>query len=155
MVILALALIAAWLIWSGLYTPLLLGLGALSVGLTLVLALRMRLFRKSVFALDLVPRMFGFWASLLIDIVRSNIQVARIVLSPKLPTAPVLVKLEPKGLGPIGQATLANSITLSPGTITIDSEQHQMLVHCVDAVSADDLRKSSCADRVNQIMGGR
>lgn len=155
MLILAAALTSTWLIWSGMFKPLLLVLGAVSVVLTIIMAVRMRLLRKSVFALALLPRMFGFWTSLLIDIIKSNIAVAKIVLSPRLPIAPTLLRLKTPTPGAIGQATLANSITLSPGTITIDSHRGELLVHCVDQQSADELRVGNHGERANRAVAGR
>ena len=69
LLILVVALVATWLVWSGLYKPLLLGLGVVSVALSLWLSLRLGLHHRAVFALDLVPKLLGFWASLLDDII--------------------------------------------------------------------------------------
>ena len=149
------ALAATWLIWSDIREPMLLALGALSIGLTLWIAVRMDLTAKPVFALDLIPRMFGLWFSLFIDVVRSALQVARIVLSPGLPVSPTLVKLTPGNLGTIGQATLANSITLSPGSITIDAHEGVFSVHCLTTVAAGDVSRSNLDERVFRAMGAR
>ena len=94
LLILAVSLAATWLIWSGLYKPVVLGLGVLSVILTLWLAVRMNLLRREVFALDLAPRMVLFWLGLLVDIVKSNLVVARIILTPEMPISPRMVELE-------------------------------------------------------------
>jgi multicomponent Na+:H+ antiporter subunit E len=96
LLILVVALVVTWLVWSGLYKPLLLGLGVVSVALTLWLSVRMGLHRRAVYALDLVPKLLGFWALLLVDIIKSNFVVARIILSPGLPISPTLVQLEPE-----------------------------------------------------------
>jgi multicomponent Na+:H+ antiporter subunit E len=153
--ILAVALVATWLVWSGLYKPLLLSLGVLSVALTLWLSVRMGLHQKAVFALDLVPRMLGFWFSLLVDIVRSNFIVARIILSPSLPISPTIVKLEPPLEGQVGRATLANSITLTPSTVTLDAHRGVFLIHCLTEASAQETRNGDLGERLRKRLGDR
>ena len=155
LLILAVALVATWLVWSGLYKPLLLGLGVVSVALTLWLSVRMGLHHRAVYALDLVPRLLGFWASLLVDIIKSNFVVARIILSPSLPISPTLVQLEPELEGQVGRATLANSITLTPSTVTIDAHRGVFLVHCLTAESAHETRESDLGKRLQRALGDR
>ena len=155
LLILVVALAATWLVWSGLYKPLLLGLGVLSVGLTLWLSVRMKLHYKAVYALDLVPRLVAFWAGLLVDIVKSNLVVARIILTPSLPISPTLVRLEPKLEGQVGRATLANSITLTPSTVTLDAHRGVFLVHCLTEDSARETGNSDLGERLHRAIGDR
>jgi multicomponent Na+:H+ antiporter subunit E len=155
LLILAAALVATWLVWSGMFKPLLLGLGAVSVALTLWLSVRMGLHQKAVFALDLVPRMLRFWFTLLVDIVRSNFIVARIILTPGLPISPTMVKLEPPLEGQVGRATLANSITLTPSTVTLDAHRGVFLVHCLTEASANEIRDGDLGDRLQRTLGDR
>ncbi len=154
-VILALALSATWLIWSGLYKPLLLALGMVSVGLTLWLSVRMGLHRKEVFALDLVPRLLGFWATLMVDIIKSNFVVARIILHPSLPISPTMVKLTPELKGQVARATMANCITLTPSTVTLDAFRGEFLVHCLTERSAAETRESTLGQDLQRTLGDR
>lgn len=154
-VILVLALAMTWLVWSGLYKPLMLALGVLSIGVTVWLCLRMGLHRKEVYALDLVPRMFGIWASLVVDVVKSNFTVARIILSPSLPISPTMVTLEPPLEGQVGRATLANSITLTPSTVTLDVHRGVFKVHCLTAESARETREGDLGERLRRALGDR
>lgn len=153
--ILILALEATWLVWSGFYKPLLLGLGGVSVILACWLCWRMGLLRREVFALDLVPRLLGFWASLFVDIVKSNFTVARIVLSPSLPISPTMVELEPPLEGQVGRATMANSITLTPSTVTLDAHRGKFIVHCLTEDSARETRESDIGERLQRALGDR
>ena len=155
LLILAVSLAATWLIWSGLYKPVVLGLGVLSVILTLWLAVRMNLLRREVFALDLAPRMVLFWLGLLVDIVKSNLVVARIILTPKMPISPRMVELEPGLEGLVGQATLANSITLTPSTVTLDNHEGRFVVHCLTEASARDTEANDLGVRVKKALGDR
>jgi multicomponent Na+:H+ antiporter subunit E len=155
LLMLALAVVVTWLVWSGLYKPLLFGLGAVSVGLTLWLAVRMDLTNRTYFALDLLPRMLGYWAWLVKEIVISNFTIAKIILSPSLPIAPNMVKLEVPTKGPIGQATLANSITLTPCTLTIDAHDDRFIVHCLTTQSAAELEAGEMGRRVVRAVAER
>ena len=147
LLLLAMILAAAWLLWSGLYKPLLLGLGAFSVALCLWLAHRIGVFREpSPFAA--VIRLPRFWGWLLIEIVRSSIDVARVILDPKLPISPTVVRFDTRCKGPVGQAILGNSITLSPGTVTLDVHEGSVTVHCLTEKSARDLGTGELDRRV-------
>lgn len=131
-------LAAVWLLWSGLYKPLVIGLGALSCLLTAFIAHRIGFFNQST-SLHLLPRMPGYWFKLFIEIIKSSIDVTRIVLNPKLPISPTEIEIKAAPKGPIGQAILGNSITLSPGTVTIDVFEGRMRIHCLTKESADEL----------------
>lgn len=144
------ALAAAWLLWSGLYKPHLLALGALSLALSLWFARRIGTFREASPFLTLLdlPR---FWAWLLVEIVKSSIDVARIILSPKLPISPALVEFDTACKGPIGQVILGNAITLSPGTVTLDVYADRIKVHCLTAQGAEAIRSGEADRRAAQI----
>lgn len=136
--ILLVILIAAWLLWSGIYKPIVLGLGVFSCLLCIYIAHRVGFFRQPS-GLRIIPRLPGYWAWLLVGIIKSGIDVAKIILNPKLPINPSVVEIEAKPKGPVGQATLGNAITLSPGTVTIDDYEGKLLVHCLTNEGAEEL----------------
>jgi multicomponent Na+:H+ antiporter subunit E len=146
--VLALLLVAAWLLWSGLYKPLLIGLGALSVTLTLYVVGRMNYFTNETYALRYPPRLLGFWSWIGGEIVKSSIDVARIVLAPKLRIEPCVVALDVQELDQVDQALLGNSITLTPGTLTLDVHDGRALVHCLTPASAAALESGEMQRRV-------
>lgn len=151
----ALALFAvAWLLWSGHYTPLLLSLGALSCGLVYVIARRTGFFERDVYSLHLGPRLPGFWLWLLKEIVVSNIQVARIVLNPKMPISPTIVTIDASHLPAAVQATLANSITLTPGTVSMDIDHGIIEVHCLTREAAESLKEGEMVRRASKLAEG-
>lgn len=131
-------LAAVWLLWSGLYKPLVIGLGAASCLLTAFIAHRIGFFKEST-SIHVLPRMPRYWFQLFIDIVKSSIDVTRIILNPKLPISPTEVELKAAPKGPFGQAILGNSITLSPGTVTIDVFEDRLRIHCLTKESAEEL----------------
>jgi len=97
-------------------------------------------FFKNHIALRALPRLPGYWAWLLLEIIKSSIDVARIILSRKMPITPTLVELEASTNGPVGQAILGNAITLSPGTVTLDVYDGRLRVHCITQAGATALK---------------
>ncbi|MEM8659815.1 MAG: Na+/H+ antiporter subunit E, partial [Pseudomonadota bacterium] len=88
LLLLFVTLAIVWLLWSGLYKPLVLGLGVFSCFLSVLLAHRMGFFRHQAMW-RVLPRLPGYWWWVLKEIVSSSIDVAKIVLSPKLEISPV------------------------------------------------------------------
>ena len=146
--ILAVLLIAAWVLWSGYLKPLLLGLGALSCLLTVWIVRRMGYFDDENFAFHYDWRLLGFWAWLGREVVVSSIEVARIVLRRRLVVEPRVVNIDGSGLGPVDLALLGNSITLTPGTLTLDVHEGRLLVHALTADGAAALERGEMQRRV-------
>lgn len=144
----------AWLLWSGHYSPLLLLLGALSCGLVLLLASRTGFFEIDVYALHLGPRLPRYWFWLLKEITKANFAVARIVLSPRMPIEPVIVSVDARHLPLVSQATLANAITLTPGTVSIDVDRGMIEVHCLTAAAAEELKGGEMVRRAAMLTEG-
>ena len=136
---LLLILSLSWVLWSGIYKPLLLGLGLFSAFLSAWLAHRMGFFRHPIPPRALV-RLPVFWWWLLKEVIKSSINVALVVLKPSLPISPTMVELKTTESSEAGKVILGNSITLSPGTVTIDMHSNQLLVHCLTRQSAEDLQ---------------
>ena len=143
----------AWLLWSGMFKPLLIGLGVVSCLLVLVLSKRMDFFEKDVFSLHLVWRLLPFWGWLGKELVVANLQVARVVLSRDMPMSPTVIRLQALSPDPVGQAILGNSITLTPGTVTVDDHEGELLVHCLTREGADALIEGEMNRRVAALTG--
>lgn len=141
----------AWLLWSGIYTPLLVTLGLISCGLTVFLARRMGFFRTHYFSIPRLARLLPFWGWLGKELVKSNFQVARVVLSPSLAISPTVVTIKADAQDPLGQAILGNAITLTPGTVTLDDHEGELLVHCLDRKTASELEAGEMNRRVAAI----
>jgi multicomponent Na+:H+ antiporter subunit E len=131
------------------YKPLMLTLGALSVALTILLAWRMRFFKKRLFALRFSFGILRYWGWLFIEVVKSSIQVMRVVLRPTIEVAPVVVKIPRNQRSEFQTMMLGNSITLTPGTITLDVDEDTILVHALTEAGADDLVAGEMARRVD------
>ncbi len=142
-----LVLVAAWLLWSGLYKPLLLTLGAISCALCVYLATRMNFF-ETTSILPLLPRLPLYWLWLLKEIALSSLEVARVVLSPRLELSPTIVDLDAEAQTELCHVILGNSITLTPGTITLDIYKGRLVVHALTAEGAAALKEGKMNRRV-------
>lgn len=143
-----------WLLWSGIYVPLLLVLGVASCMLVTWLARRIGFFDIELYVLHQSPRLPGFWLWLMKEIFKANFEVARIVLSPRLPIQPQVVTIDASHLPRPSQATLGNSITLTPGTLTLDIDCGRIEVHCLTDDSAVELKRGEMARRAAKLTGG-
>ena len=144
----------SWLLWSGLYKPLLIILGAFSCILSDYLAHRMGFFKHHRDLLHIIPRLPGYWMWLLKEIVLSSIDVAKLILNPSLPITPKVVVLKALPETDVGQVILGNSITLSPGTVTLDVYEGEILVHCITNDSANELEKGEANRRAAALERG-
>lgn len=151
MLVLLVPLVAAWLLWSGIYKPLLLVLGLLSCVLTIYIKHRMDYFETDVFALRFGRRLLGYWLWLAKEVVKSSLDVARIVLSPSLPISPKVVKIKASCEHPVDQAILANSITLTPGTLALDVYKGEITVHALTEAGAEELTYGEMDRRVTSL----
>lgn len=149
--LIAVILAAAWLVWSGLFKPLLLGLGLLSVILTVFVLRRMGYFSNETFAFRYSPRLVFFWAWLGKEIVISSLQVIRVVLMRRIEIEPEIITLDVSDMEAVDQALLGNSITLTPGTLALDVHEGLMQVHCLTKQGADGLREGEMQRRVKEL----
>ena len=139
---------AAWLLWSGLFKPLLIGLGVVSCLLVLGLSQRMGMFSKDVFSLRFIWRLLPFWGWLGKELIVANLEVARVVLSRHMKINPTVIRLQALSDDRVSQAILGNSITLTPGTVTVDDYEGELLVHCLTREGADALIEGEMNRRV-------
>ena len=152
--VLTLALTGLWLLLSGYFdNPLLLGFGAASVALCVLLAARAGVLDFEGVPTGLMPRVFGYWLWLFVEIGKANIIVARqaIAIEPKL--SPKLMKIVSPTRTNAGLATFANSITLTPGTVTVDLEPGYMVVHALTEALADEAAINDMGRRVAALEG--
>lgn len=137
--LLLVALVAAWLLWSGLYKPLLLGLGVFSCLLTLYLVYRMGHFHQQAYALNYGLGLARYLVWLFKEMVLSSLQVARIILTPGLPIEPRVIEIRATAEHAMDQAVLGNSITVTPGTLTLDVHDGVLKVHSLTSAGAESL----------------
>ncbi|MEA1973527.1 MAG: Na+/H+ antiporter subunit E, partial [Candidatus Cloacimonadota bacterium] len=71
------------------------------------------------------------------ELLLANFDVAKRIISPKLPINPGIVKVKTKLKSPIGRTFLANSITLTPGTLTVEMKDEYFYIHWIDVTNDD------------------
>jgi multicomponent Na+:H+ antiporter subunit E len=99
-----------------------------------------------------LPRLVPYVAWLTVEIVKANLQVARVVLDPRLPVDPVVLRVRAVATGEAAVTTYANSITLTPGTITLDVEDDVLTVHALIRAAGDELAGGAMAARVARVF---
>ena len=148
---LSLFLFAVWLLLSGHYTPLLLGLGVMSSLLVVLLAVRVDLVDRQVVTVLFKPRSLLYLLWLGREIIKSNIDVTLRILDPKLRISPNVIRVKATQRSELGRVTYANSITLTPGTLTLDVSDGRLLVHALTAEGAESLEDGEMLRRVAAI----
>ncbi len=152
-ILLSVWLVLTWLLWSGHTEPLLLVFGAVSVGIVIFLALRMDVIdaESEPYQLGSRPLLYVPW--LLWEIAKANLHVARVILTPSLPVRPRLLRIRAEQKTDLGRVILANSITLTPGTVTLDVREGTLLVHALTAKSAEGLESGEMNRQVAWLEG--
>jgi multicomponent Na+:H+ antiporter subunit E len=150
---LALLLFGFWLLLSGMFTPFLLAAGAASALAIALLSRRMEIADREGVPLHLTLSALSYWPWLVKEILKSGWQVIRIILDPKLPVSPTLVRFKPGQRTTMGLVTHANSITLTPGTVTVEAGRDEFLVHALTREGADGLAGSEMDRRVCRFEG--
>ncbi len=145
-------LFAFWLALSGHYTMFLVSFGAGSAVFCVYLAVRLRLVDES-FAFHLLPRAALYWPWLVWQILKSAWSVSWKILHPGLPISPTMLRVKAGQKTQVGVATYANSITLTPGTLTVGVDGSDLIVHALDGASADDLEAGKMDARVSRFDG--
>ena len=152
-VILFVILMCFWLLMSGHYTVLITSLGVVSVGFATWMSARLGGTDDEGLPLHLMPRLPMYFLWLIKEIITANIATAKIILSgkpdPELFFVPISQKTE------AGVATYANSITLTPGTVTVDLEKDGFLVHALTAEFGDEVRSGDMDAKVTALEKGQ
>jgi len=129
--ILTLAMVAAWLTLSGYFIPMILTFGAISVAIVVWMCRRMNILDGETVPYMTIPQTVSYFVWLFAEIVKANMQVVKAVLSPDLEVSPTLVKIPLNTDADIAETMFANSITLTPGTVSVDMQPDHILVHAL------------------------
>jgi multicomponent Na+:H+ antiporter subunit E len=142
-----------WLINSGYYTPLILSFMVLSVGFVVALCRFMDVVDGESQPLNLTFSIFPYWVWLIHQTILSSIDVAQLVwrgpaaISPRVITVKALQKTD------LGLVIFANSITLTPGTLSMDLNAGEITVHALNKEFADDVLGGEMNRRVARLEG--
>tara|TARA_B100002051_G_C16648761_1_gene592773 strand:+ start:620 stop:1012 length:393 start_codon:yes stop_codon:yes gene_type:complete len=126
--------------------------GAISVVFTTFIAIRMDLVDKEGHPVHLTWKIPIYWLWLLWQILISNIQVAIIILKPKLTISPKIFSIPMNQKSDLDKANYANSITLTPGTVSIRLDDNgEILVHSLDKIFADGLKSGVMENKIRSL----
>ena len=98
--------------------------------------------KKELLLFRLVPLFIHYFGVLVKEIVKANVCVLKIILSPELQPEPAFVYFDTDFKTGLARVLLANSITLTPGTITVSVEDDRFCVHCLDKELAEGMETS-------------
>jgi multicomponent Na+:H+ antiporter subunit E len=152
-------LFAFWLLLSGYLDTFHIVSGTISSMLVAYFSSDLLFPKKVAFS----KRLRRFWRFLkylpwlLYEVFKANLDVAYRVLHPRMPIDPRIIKFKPELEDDMAIATLANSITLTPGTVTLEADREKgFVVHAITKQAADALLTGEMAKRVAYIeQGGR
>ena len=144
-----------WLALSGHYTPLLLSFGVGSCILVVYLAERMDVVDHEGVPYHATLRLIAYLPWLLKEIFLANVDVARVILDPKLPISPRIVTFHGGQQTDFGRAVYANSITLTPGTITTGVEGQDYEIHALRAADLETGEEQRMDDKCCWVEQGR
>lgn len=130
-----------WLIFNGRITLEIVWIGALLSGILYLYCIKFLALspRKEWRAIRRLPRILAFVVRLVVEIVKANMSVMRLIYSPRYEAEPRLVSFRTRLKEPALRVMLANAITLTPGTITALLEDDRLTVHCLDKDFAEGL----------------
>ncbi len=140
-----------WLLLSGHYTPLLIGLGAASCALVVYLCLRMDVVDHEGVSLQINSRFWLYVPWLMKEVFVANLAVAKIILDPRLPISPSMVVFRGSQQTDVGKVLYANSITLTPGTITTGIEGQAFEIHALTAADLETDEQSGMDRRCTRV----
>ncbi len=134
---LVVAISIVWLGWSGHFEPLLLGFGVFSIALTVWLSQRLQSIDSEGQPLKFNLLAYFIWLAK--EILVANIDVIKRIVSPELPISPTWVKVKSTQKTRFGRVLFANSITLTPGTVSVQIDDATILVHGLSKDGASSL----------------
>lgn len=138
------ALFILWIIFNGRFTPEVALTGLIVSALIFLFICRFmdHSLKKEKMLYILMPWMLKYFLILITEIVKANFATAAFVLNPKIEVEPKIVTFRPDIHYGFLRAVLANSITLTPGTVTVNVEDGEYTVHCLDPDLATDIGDS-------------
>lgn len=148
-------LIVFWLLLSGYFTTFLVAAGIGSAIAVVAFARRMAVIDREGFPLHLGPRAAAYLPWLLKEILKSGWSVTRIILDPRLPISPTMVRFRPSQRTAVGLVTHANSITLTPGTLSVEVGADEFVVHGLTREGAEGCVDSEMDRRVTRFEGAK
>jgi len=144
-----------WLVLSGHVEPLFIVLGLGSAILTEYLARRMRRLDGDYHPFAITGKLLRYWLWLTWAVLKSNLDVSRRILSRRLAISPQWLHMHTAARSDVGMATLANAITLTPGTVSLDVDAGVIDVHALSTEAAEELKSGVMLRKAPDAGSGR
>lgn len=142
-------LFVLWIMLSGKFSLLLLSLGGGSVVLTLIIAKRMNVIDHESYPVHLYSKFPRFFIYIMVEIIKSNFAMIKHILKlGETDISPQLINIPAPQKTDLGRVIYANSITLTPGTVSIELDPDGITVHALTKKGADDLLEGSMARKI-------
>ena len=142
-----------WLLMSGYYTPLILSLGVISCILCVYLTIKGKFLDNETLPVYFFPRLIQYTLWLIKEILKSNITTAKVIIMKS--EEPELFSVKATQKTNEGKVTYANSITLTPGTVTTQIKNDIFEVHALTKDFGDDVRSSEMDKMVTWLEKGK
>ena len=152
-VTLFIVLFGFWLLMSGYYTPLILSLGVISCLLCVYLTIKGKFLDNETLPIYFFPRLIQYTLWLIKEILKSNIATAKVIIMKS--EEPELFSVKATQKTNEGKVTYANSITLTPGTVTTQIKNDIFEVHALTKDFGDDVRSSDMDKMVTWLEKGK
>ncbi|MEZ5852539.1 MAG: Na+/H+ antiporter subunit E [Hyphomicrobiaceae bacterium] len=149
------ALFVFWLALSGHFTPFLIAAGVASSLLCVWVAARMGVADGEGHPVSFFIPAISYFPWIVWEIVKAAWAVTKVIVDPRLPVSPTMTRVTASQRTTVGIATYANSITLTPGTITMDVKGDVLTIHALVREGADDLEGGGMDAKVSEFEGAR
>ena len=152
-VVVVVAFSVLWVLLSWHFEPLIVLCGAVSVAATVAIMRRLDLMDREGAPFELTLRVLVFIPWLVREIVMANLQMACVVLSPRLRIQAHLIRVPASQRTPVGHAIHANTITITPGTISLDVRDGTILVHALTEAAASEDGSGDIDRKISWVEG--
>ena len=146
-------LLGLWLLASGHYTPLLIGFGVASSAFVVYLAWLLGVVDREGVPVHLVGRALRYIPWITYEVLKANVDVARRILSPGLDISPRVIEVSTSQKSDLGRVLYANSITLTPGTVSIWVHADRIVVHAIADEVAEGLQQGEMDRQATRLEG--
>ena len=144
-------LFSLWLLMSGHYNVLIISLGIISCAFCVYVAKRGKLIDDEGLPIFFMPRLLNYLIWLFKEILKSNLSTAKVIISGKVEPETFTVKTSQ--VTDVAKVTYANSITLTPGTVTTKIQKGVFEVHALNSDFGNDVRTNEMDKKVTWLEG--
>ncbi len=144
---------ALWIIFNGRITFEILWMGAVISAVVYAFICKFMDYsvKKDIYMVKRIVFFLKYFAVLIWEIVKANVDTMKLILSRRYIAEPVVVKFKSDLKTEMANVLLANSITLTPGTITVSLKENEFVVHCLDKDFSEGLDNSVFVKMLRQL----